>query len=90
MYNGVYILVYTERSGAVRSAWGSEICMGQLVHLTANADDLAMTTILSQTKDEVYQVFTELSMLARQTFGITLHIQSPTFSLFSCSVTAVC
>ena len=48
--------------------------LGQLVHLTANADDLAMTTILSQTKDVVYQVFTVLSMLARQTFGITLHI----------------
>ena len=50
------------------------------MHLIVNTDDLTMATIFSQTKDEV---FTVLSMMARQTFGITLHIQSPTFSLFS-------
>ena len=60
------------------------------MHLTANTDDLAMTTIFSQTKDEVYRVFTVFSTMARQTFGILLHIQSPTFSLFSCSATAIC
>ena len=57
--------------------------LGQLVHLITNTDDLAMTTIFSQMKDEVYQVFTVFSMMARQTLGITLHIQSPSFSLFS-------
>ena len=49
------------------------------MHLIANTDDLAMTTIFSQMKDEVYQVFTSPSTLARQTFGITLHIRSSSF-----------
>ena len=51
-YNGVYILVYTKRSEAVRSeavrSWTGDVRqrnLGQLVHLIANTDDLAMTTI---------------------------------------------
>lgn len=50
--------------------------LGQLAHLIATTSDLSVipkTVIFSQTKDEVYKVFTLLNTLAKHKHPVTIY-----------------